>query len=122
MPSRQRVQDLVSRVERGELLDAFEEFYADDITMRENTQPPTTGKAANREREQQFVASVKEVHEARAESLVVEGDRAAIHWILDYTAQDGNRYRMDQIAYQTWRGDQIVSEQFFYDTGSLVQG
>lgn len=57
MPARERVLDLVGRVERGDFLGAFEEFYADDVEMRGNLAPPTIGKEANRERERAFVAS-----------------------------------------------------------------
>ena len=120
MPSKQRVMDLVDRVQRGDLLGAFEEFYADDVVMRENTQPPTVGKAANREREETFVGSIRQIHENRADSVVVDGDRVAINWRAEYTLGDGNRYRFDQVAYQTWDGDHIVDERFYYDSAALA--
>lgn len=122
MPSRQRVQDLISRVQAGDILGAFAEFYADDVAMQENANEPTVGKDANRTREEAFVASVAEVHENRAASFVVDGDRAAIQWVLEFTGQDGVRYRMDQLAYQTWRGDHIVHERFYYDPTAVVGG
>lgn len=122
MPSRQRVQDLISRVQAGDILGAFAEFYADDVAMQENANEPTVGKDANRVREEAFVASVAEVHENRAASFVVDGDRAAIQWVLEFTGQDGVRRRMDQLAYQTWRGDHIVHERFYYDSAAVVAG
>ena len=115
MPSRQRVFDLVLQVERWNLLEAFEEFYADDVVMQENENPPTVGKAANREREREFVSSVAQVHESRAVDIVVDGNNVVIHWRLEYTTTDGQRVRTDQLALQKWRGDQIVHERFVYD-------
>lgn len=120
MPTRARVQELIARVEAGRILEAIEEYYADDVAMQENTAPPTVGKAANARREAAFLANVKDVHENRAVAFVVEGDRAVIHWIFDFTAQDGRRYRMEQVASQTWRGDHIVHERFYYDSASLA--
>ena len=120
MPARERVQDLITHVEQGRILEAFEEFYADDVVMQENTAPSTTGKAANAKREAEFLAGVKQVYENRAVSFVVEGDRAVIHWIFDFTAHEGRRYRMEQVASQTWRGDHIVHERFYYDSASLA--
>ena len=32
----------------GKAMEAFEKYYADDIVMQENDQPPRVGKAANR--------------------------------------------------------------------------
>ena len=109
----------MERVERGDFLGAFDEFYADDVVMQENGAAPTVGKAANTEREEGFFATVREIHENRAASVVVDGDRAVIHWQLEYTGADGNRYRLDQLAHQTWRGDRIAHERFFYDPASI---
>ncbi len=120
MPSKQRVQDLVSLVERGEFLQAFEEFYADDVVMQENGNPATVGKAANREREHGFVGSIEAIHENRAQSVVVDGDHVAIRWLAEYTFRGGARMRFDQVAYQEWRGDRIVRERFYYDPASLA--
>jgi ketosteroid isomerase-like protein len=119
MPSQQRVNDLIAQVERHALLDAIEEFYADDVLMQENGHPPTVGKPANRDRERGFLASVARFHEVRALSVVVHGDRAVIHWIFDYTGRDGIRYRLDQLAWQRWDGERIVEERFFYDSAAV---
>ncbi len=120
MAAHHRVHELVGYVTGGKILDAIEEFYADDVQMQENTAPPTVGKEANRERERAFVASVVEVHENRAEAIVADANRTAIHWVFDFTNAEGRRFRFDQVALQTWRDGKIVRERFFYDPDSLA--
>jgi ketosteroid isomerase-like protein len=120
-PIRESVETLIQQVEQGNLLGAFDTFYADNVSMRENTAAPTIGKAANRAREEQFVASVAEVHEVRAKRWLVDGDRAVIEWNLEYTAKDGTRVRLEQVAAQTWENGKITDERFFYDTASVVK-
>lgn len=115
------VRALVSLVEQGRFLEAFEEFYAEDVTMQENAQPPVVGKPAARRKEEQFVGAIRTLHESRAVSVLVTGDRAAIHWNAEYTFADGSRMRFDQIAHQVWRDGRIVSERFFYDPATLTQ-
>jgi len=117
---RSNVEQLVELVEQGNLLEAFERFYAEDVAMRENTNPPTVGKAANRQREIEFVNSVREVHQSRAAFVAVDGDRAVIGWELEFTNKDGQRLRLDQVAVQTWQDGRIVDERFVYDSGSVV--
>ena len=39
------VEDLIAKVVGGKSLDAFDRYYADDVTMQENEQPPRVGKA-----------------------------------------------------------------------------
>jgi ketosteroid isomerase-like protein len=121
MSTRNSVEQLIALASEGKLLEAFDRFYAEDVSMQENSNPPTTGKAANRKREEDFLASVAQVHEARAVSYVADENTAAIYWILDFTNVQGTRLRFNQVALQTWQNGKIINEQFFYDTAALVQ-
>lgn len=117
---RTRVDELIARVEKGDILGAFEEFYAENVAMQENGGEAVVGKAANRAREEAFVASVAEVHENRAVSRIVDGGRAAVVWVLEFTNRDGVRLRLDQVALQEWENGRIVRERFVYDTASVA--
>ena len=119
MSIQQQVQHLVELVEQGRMLEAIETYYGTEVAMQENLDPPTVGLAANRERERAFFDSLLSV-KFRAASVIVEGNRAAINWVFDYTTADGQRYRMDQIAVQTWRDGKIVHERYIYDTATLA--
>ena len=119
MPARKHVLELVSLVEQLRIDEAIERFYADPVFMQDNHNPPTVGKAANRERERKFFGSVT-VNAMEAKRVLVEGDHAAIHWLFDFTAADGKRFVLDQIAFQTWKGDRIVNERFVYDSASIA--
>ena len=114
----ERVAILVRLVEQGRWLEAFEEFYAEDVVMQENLGLPTVGKVLARQKEERFVGAIRS-HETRAASVIVDGDRVAIHWNAEYTFTDGSRMRFDQIAHQIWRDGRIVHERFFYDPGTL---
>jgi ketosteroid isomerase-like protein len=119
MPSKSRVQSLVAFVEQGRILEAIEEFYADDVVMQESNGAATVGKAANLERERAFLGSIADAR-TRALAVTVDEDQAAINWLFEFTGADGKRYRMDQVALQRWRGDRIAHERFFYDSASLL--
>jgi hypothetical protein len=119
--TRNRVNQLVDWVQQGRIMDAMSEFYAKDVQMQENSNAPTVGLQANLAREQKFVESIGLVHECVAQSTIVDGDQAVIHWIMDYTGKDGVRIRLDQLAVQQWSDGRIVSERFVYDSGAVVQ-
>jgi ketosteroid isomerase-like protein len=119
MPSKKRVEELVGYVHSGRVLEAIDRFYAADVAMQENTAPAVVGKAANRERERAFFDGVT-VHENTAKSVVVDGDHAVINWLLEFTGADGKRYRLDQVAFQTWKNEHIAHERFIYDTASIT--
>jgi hypothetical protein len=87
--------------------------------MQENLNPPTVGKQANLEREAGFQSWVKEWHRVHAPTVIVDGDRAVIHWDLEYTSTDGKRWHYDQLALQRWENGWIVEERFVYDPSSV---
>jgi SnoaL-like polyketide cyclase len=119
MPSRERVEALISYVEQRREVEALREFYAADAQTHENNALPTVGLAALIEKEAGFLASIAAMHVAQAASFAVDGDRVAINWIFEYTNGQGQRIRMDEIAYQLWDGDRIVRERYYYDTATL---
>jgi len=119
MSIKPQVLDLIRLVEAGKMLDAITKYYDESMAMQENTLPPVVGFATNYEREAAFYGSLLALKFTLV-SVVVEGDRAVINWVFDYTTADGKQYRMDEIAVQTWRNGKIVHERFIYDTATLA--
>lgn len=119
MITRDQVVRLVRQVESNHILEAIEEFYADEVSMQDNANPPVVGKAANRERERAFFSGIT-VHQNRAVSIAVDGDQAVIRWLFEFTGGDGKRYRLDQLSHQSWKNGRIVKERFYYDSASIA--
>jgi len=119
MSIKPQVLDLISLVEKGQMLEAMNRYYAETVAMQENVSPPTVGFAENYAREEAFYGSLRAL-KFNLVSVVVEGDRAVINWVFAYTTADGTSYRMDEIAIQTWRDGKVVHERYVYDTGSLA--
>jgi hypothetical protein len=55
------------------------------------------------------------VKTTRIGPLLHNGDHVAIHWRFEFTARDGSVRIIDEVAWQVWRGEQLLEEQFFYD-------
>jgi len=119
MSIKPQVLDLIRLVENGQMLEAITKYYGENVAMQENTSPPSVGFAENYARESAFYGSLRSAKFTLV-SVVVEGDRAAINWVFDYTTPDGQSYRMDEIAIQTWRDGKVVHERYVYDTASLA--
>ena len=52
--------------------------------------------------------------------MIVDGDRVVVGWVFEMSTQDGGVRRLDELTLQTWRGDQIAEEQFYYDPAQLA--
>jgi ketosteroid isomerase-like protein len=106
--------ELNQMILQGKALDAFEKFYDETVVMQENSALPTEGKGANRKREHEFFAQMKDFHGAELVKSAVQGDVAFSQWSFDVTFANGHRTQLNQVAVRTWNGDKIVHERFFY--------
>ncbi|HEX3777541.1 MAG TPA: nuclear transport factor 2 family protein [Polyangiaceae bacterium] len=114
MPSRAVVEEFIATIERGEFLEAIPKFYAEDMTAQENNQEPRVGREAQVANETAALARMR-FEKIKAVSYLVDGDRVAIHYYFEMTTAGGGKLKMQEIAYQLWRGERIVSERYFYD-------
>ena len=114
-----KARDLNQMIFTGQLMDAFEKYYHQDVEMIEATGESTQGKDANRQRELQFVESVQEVHGGGVNGITSnedDGTTMVESW-MDVTFKDGNRVKMEQVAVQHWQDEQIIKERFYYNAG-----
>lgn len=99
---------------RGQALDAFERFYADDVVMQENLGPPIHGKDANRVRAATFLGSIKELHVGRIVQGAVGDDVSFAEMEFDAILADGKRVHITEVARRQWKDGKIVHERFYY--------
>lgn len=98
----------------GKALEAFDELYADDIVMQENTEPPYVGKDFNRKREIEFFSSIERFHDGRVLASAVNGDVSFSEWEMDVTLKGVGRIKMNQAAVRRWKDGKIVHERFYH--------
>ncbi|HEY1415854.1 MAG TPA: nuclear transport factor 2 family protein [Caulobacteraceae bacterium] len=115
MPSRERVNTFVAAVRDGRYVEAIADFYAPEASMQENQAPPRRGRDLLLAGEKTLLGMMRQVVTRRAGPVLVDGDRVVIGWEFEFTSADGAVGRLAELALQTWRDDQIVEEQFYYD-------
>jgi|GEM_PF-123953 len=116
-----KAKELYAMVGQGQMMEAFEKFYHNDIEMIEATGEVRKGKDFNREFELKFMEGIKEVHGSGVDGITAnEEDKITMSesW-MDVTFKDGNRIRMEEMAVQHWEGDQIIKERFYYNPGPM---
>ena len=98
----------------GKAMEAFEELYADDVTMQENSEPPRVGKAACRDYEYKFFEMLEAFHGATCTNVAVEGDVLYSEWWNDLTLKGMPRLAYTQITQRRWKDGKVIAERFFY--------
>lgn len=120
MPSRERVAAFVATVESGAHAEAIAGFYTEDASMQENNAPPRVGRDVLVEAERRMLARTTDMQTEPAGLMLVDGDEVVIRWVFHMTGPDGKRRRLEELSHQTWRGDRIWRERFFYDPAQLA--
>jgi hypothetical protein len=67
------------------------------------------------------LAGLKAMSTRRVDTVVVDGDHVVINWVFEMTGADGTTRILDELALQTWDGDRIRRERFYYDPSQLRQ-
>jgi hypothetical protein len=116
MPSRATVDAFIARVLSEDHVGAIRDWYCDDAWMQENQAPPREGgREALMAQEAATLARVDGVATELVGGPLIDGERVAIRWRFTFQLKGGGTMSMEEVAWQTWRGDKIAEETFFYD-------
>ena len=110
----QSLNDLNRLVLEGRLIDAFEKYYHPDVVMQENELEPVVSKAANRERELDFLNNIVEFRKAEVKGVGIGDGISFVIWNYDYTHKQWGVKNYSQVSVQEWKDGKIIREQFIY--------
>ena len=112
-----QVEELNQMIQQGQIIDAFNKFYANDIVLQENEDEPTIGKANGLLKEEAFVGNLTDFRKAEIQSVVV-GDRlSVVQWSFDFTHAEWGVRNYNQISVQRWNDEgQIIHERHHYNS------
>ena len=84
----EKISSINDMILQGKALEAFDQFYHDDIVMQENDNPIVEGKEANRKREEDFFGAITEFRGAQPLKVSVGENTTMVEWHFDYTHKD----------------------------------
>jgi hypothetical protein len=95
-----------------------DEFFADNVRSIDPPDSPyfkyAEGKAAVRQKGEEFVKKVLEFHGAYTTQPVIGGNHFAVGRGMEITVEGFGRIKIDQIMLYEVKDGQVISEQFFY--------
>lgn len=119
MPSERTLEAFMSQVEAGDFVGALEAYYHPDAQTQENGQAPRVGLETLIGAERMVMAGCKTIAAQRLAPPLANGDLVAIRWRFEFTPHAGDPRVLEEVAFQTWRGERIAEEKFFYDPAQL---
>jgi hypothetical protein len=112
----EKTAELYNMINSGQLLEAFEKYYAENVVMQEMGEAPREGKETNRAYEIGFLNSIEAVHGAGVNNITSDESKSVVmveNW-MDLTFKGGHRVKLEQVCVQQWEGEQIINERFYH--------
>ena len=117
MSNLEKAQHLCQLVGEGKMLDAIEQYYADNVTVVEGSGETFHGKETQLKRVAEWNNGIQEMHGAGFSAVTANEETGHVileEW-FDVTFKDGDRYKMEEVAVQKWEDGKIVHERFYYN-------
>ncbi|MFM9838542.1 MAG: SnoaL-like domain-containing protein [Cyclobacteriaceae bacterium] len=108
---------LVELCRKGQILEAQEELYGNEITSIEPTHsqvPPVIGKEAVLAKGKHFASTIIERHGGSFGDPIIGGNYFSISCSLDATFKERGRNQINEICVFQVKDGKVISEQFFY--------
>lgn len=112
----ERLEELLSYIREGRILDAINEFYAEDVAMQENNFIPTVGRQANYVREKQFLDSVKEWKNFEVTATGAGDNVTFYETVMDWVTTDDTPVHVEQVVVAKWQDGKIIHERFYHQS------
>lgn len=123
MSLRAHVTQFIQLVERGQTVQAIEQFYAEDVVVFENREMARAGRDKCARFEREALAQYPEPPLAKALATACDEatGRVFVEWLIRIKTQEGTFLRLEEVAVQRWVADRIVEERFYYQ-GMVDEG
>lgn len=119
MPTPERVQSFIRRVEQQDYVAAIVAFYHADAVVQENFGEPRKGRDAIVANEMEVLLRYGNMPVRKVERFAITGDVVFINWQFEVSVPEFGKRLLDEVAMQVWSGDRIRTERFYYDPAQL---
>jgi hypothetical protein len=108
------LNDLNALVLKGELFEAINKYYADDVIVMEKNDVVTRTRQEALDREGAILEGVEEWLRSEIKSTAVSDQVSMTEWHFEYKHKEYGHKAFDQVTVQHWNDEgKIVSERYY---------
>lgn len=109
---------VIDYLKQGKFSEGIEDFYAEDVQVRENTNPPATGRDTLAANEKEFLKKVTAYHGIDILSTAIDdqGDGNGVvlyECIMKWEQSDKGTVTVEQAVVERWKNGKISSIRFY---------
>ncbi len=114
MNIKDQVQKMDAIVSQGAIVDAVQQFFADNANTSDYGGGGTTGKAEMIAKMEGFAGAIAKVNGIAHHHSIVDENVSASEFTFDFDMQDGSKIYWHEIIRRVWNSDgKVVQEEYF---------
>jgi ketosteroid isomerase-like protein len=98
---------------QGKSVDAFQQFYAEDVVAQENDEPERVGRDVWMRARQEMEKNITKF-DARILAHAANGDTSFSEWEYNLDLAGMGAMRIVQVAVRRWKNGKVVRERFYH--------
>ena len=117
-------EQVIEYLKQGKFAEGIEDFYAEDATAQDNTNPPTVGRVTMVENERKFLAKVTAYHGIEILATAIDdqgGGNGVVFYeaIMQWDQKDKGHVSVNQVVVERWKDGKIANIRFYgnFDPG-----
>lgn len=117
---------VIAYLKEGKFVEGIEDFYHENVTAQENSNPPTKGRAAMATTERKFQKKGKAFHgiDILATAIDDQGGGTGVvlyECVMKWEQTDKGHVKVEQTVVERWNGGKIAHIRFYgnYEPGPL---
>jgi len=120
MPKLSTIESFIQAVEERPHDQVIQDYYAEDAAIQENQNAPRVGKELLLKYERAALQKAQRVESKCIRPFFVQENQVVIRWKFKFYWKNQTVSEIEEVAHQTWQGEKIHSEQFFYDPQQMM--
>lgn len=112
MKLQQQLESLDARILAGDILGAFDEFFADTCITHSNPQDITHSKAQKAEALRWFFSNIASFNRIERLASKVDGTETRSEFVFDFTNRQGQPLVFSEVIRRVWQDGKVVEEQY----------
>lgn len=111
------VEKLNALIKEGKIMEAFEKYYGENVTIQVNGNSPIIGKEQNRKREMIFLQEIEKLNSAEINSVTFGGKEDNVsmtEWAINMENKEGIKKIVYRVNVQHWKDDKIINEKLYF--------
>ncbi|MEM8500952.1 MAG: hypothetical protein AAF542_23260 [Pseudomonadota bacterium] len=114
MNIRQQLEQMDAIVSQGAIVDAVQQYFADEATTKDYGNGATNNKAEMLQKMEGFAGAIANVNGIERHRSILDGNVSASEFTFDFDMKDGSKIYWHEIIRRIWNDEgQVIQEEYF---------